>query len=174
VAEKLLTAAQMAGITGQEHPLTDADVRLAVERTYSPWQAALVLRGPRTAWGREHTRPADKGGAGWRDGTWLNHACAREGIHAHLIRGEQHRAGLIHWHTAEQLIRDAATPETAAALQAAVDAHAAFIRRPGTPREPYDAAEGGRLLHAELAAWHALIGGETGEPEQLSLFGEVA
>lgn len=176
----LLTTAQIVGITGEEQPLTQEDVRFVIERAYTPWQAALMLRGPRTAWGREHVRPPHGGGAGHHGEVWLSYGCDGRGIHARIESGGQTRAGFVGWHDAEQLIRQASTPAAEEALHAAVDAHRAHLaRRPepkpgsrGAPCPAEDAAEGGRLLRAETSAWRALI--RAGTPEQLDLFREVA
>lgn len=178
MTSQLLTTAQIVGITGDEDPLAPADIRFVIERAYTPWQAALMLRGPRTAWGREHVRPPHGGGAGHHGGTWLSYGRDARGIHARVESGGQTRAGLITWHTAEQLIRQASTPAAEEALHAAVDAYRAHLTRGpelkpggrGAPCPAEDAAEGGRLLRAETAAWRALI--RAGTPEQLDLFTE--
>lgn len=185
VTSQLLTTAQTVGITGEEDPLAPADIRFILERAYTPWQAALMLRGPRTAWGREHARPAHKGGAGRRDGVWLCYGCDARGIHARITvydaddRPISTVGGLVAWRDAEHTIREAATPATLAALHAAVDAYRAHhVRRPetkpggrGAPYSAEDAAEGGRLVRAEAAAWRALI--RAAPAEQLDLFTEV-
>ena len=185
----LLTTTQIVGITGDEDPLTAADVRVVLERAYAPWQAALMLRlrGPLSGWEREQVRPPHKGGCGWYDLTFLSYGCDSRGIHGLIIdhAGDQsrvvaRRAGFIGWRDAEQLIRGAATPATLAALLAAFEAYQAHLARwPGTkpgqsgpPSSAEDVAEGGRLLRAESAAWVALIRAEA--PEQLDLFAEVA
>jgi hypothetical protein len=164
VTEKLLTAAEMAGITGTEAPLTPADVHTLIEAAYRPWQVTLVLRTDRLSpWETGHMRPREYGG-GWDDDGFGWFQTEARGIWARIPAGP--RAGLITWTTAEKLIREAATPASTAVLIAAVRAHQQHPIKPGNWA---DVTEGGRLLLAEQAAWRELIRAE--RAEQLDLFG---
>ena len=101
---RLLTHAEVCGITGREDPLIDADIRFAVHTAYSPWRAKAALTG------RPDARESDWGCAGRYDHRHLVCGSDGRGLWVRVIdyssdrRAE--RAGHIPWRTAEAVLKE--------------------------------------------------------------------
>lgn len=171
----LLTAPQMAGIVGDESPLTGDDIRLAISHTYNAFSASLIVRlgqgdGP---FAKDHYRSSHSGSAGTQpDDTHLRTDTDVKGIWVRRHTTEWARAGHITWTTAERALRSYTTPATARTLTDAVHAWTTFLHLPDSEKST---GKDWALRRAMDAAWHAIIRGTPpAEPVQLDLFGEAS
>lgn len=169
MTRRLLTPAEIIGITGDEPPLTAADITEFARRFYTPERAAAVFTGD-----REHARPSSSGAGGL--GTFYN--CDTRGMWAHT--GSPRRAGHIPWRDLEAVLQRNATPSTERALVDANTAHRRHVAAwtqawldhrygPGGgdgPAPTYDAVTGSRLRAAAERALADLLHG----PVQDALF----
>lgn len=114
---RVLTETEVHGITGDEPPLTDADVRTAVAYGLSGWCGEWLLAGGDRA---HQIRTSDGGCAGWpTDYCSISVGRSRRGL---LVRISEHpegrectirprpapaavRAGRITWRHAETVLR---------------------------------------------------------------------
>lgn len=132
---RVLTEAELHGITGDEPPLTDADIRTAVTYALSGWYGEWLLAGGERA---HHVRTGVRGGCvGWpTDHTSISIGRSHRGL---LVRISEHpegrncpiwprpapaavRAGRITWRQAEDILR--ATQDDEGALFALAEVSA--------------------------------------------------
>ncbi|MFE9099774.1 hypothetical protein [Actinomadura geliboluensis] len=174
MTRRLLTAAEVIGITGNEPPLTPDDVDAIARRYYSPDRAAAVLTGD-----RERALDTSCGGGN----SEMFFMADQRGLWAHA-GNDPRRAGHIPWRDLEAVLHRNATPSAVRALvdaSTALRAHVSAWNRawiehrygPGSgegdpPR--YDADTGARLQATAHRALTDLLNG----PRQLDLFTEAS
>lgn len=130
-ANRILTDAEVHGITGNEPPLIDADIRTAVDYALSGWYGEWLLAGGDRA---HHVRTGQGGCAGWpTDHHSISVGRGRRGL---LVRISDHpegrqstirprpaptavRAGRIPWRTAETVLRQLRASTEQGALEVA-------------------------------------------------------
>lgn len=117
MTRRLLTAAEVIGITGTEPPLTPADVTAVARRYYTPERAAAVFA-------RDRDRSRNTACSGGSFELFFN--SDQRGLWAHA-GDDPRRAGHIPWRDLEDVLRRNATPAAVQRLAAADAAHTAHV-----------------------------------------------